>query len=285
MEFKEDKDPPVPDNNQKTRDRKNQNKWYLNPDDLAPSENNRQNRVLFDDSDEIIQTTSKEVRKSPTPLVKRPFLTIAISAAALIIIIFAFVNEARLNSEKASTGYLPLQKKSVIQNELDGFDWITQDLLPENPYSRPGIELERTTGIVLHNIGNPGTTAKQNRDYFAGLAETEERYASSHFVICLDGSIIQCVPVYEIAYASNLRNDDTISIEVCHPDDTGRFTDESYAAAVRLAAWLLKRYNLKPDGVIRHFDVQGKECPRYFVENPDAWETFKTNVAREMERN
>jgi len=284
MEFKEDKDSPDLDNNQKNRDEKNQNKWYLNPDEWAPSENNRQNRILFDDSEDIAQRTPTEVRKSPMPHVKRPFLTIALSSAVVLIIIFAFVNEARLSSEKASTGYLPLSKKSDIQNDLEKLDWITQDLLPENPYSRPGIELERTTGLVLHNIGNPGTTAKQNRDYFASLAETQDRHVSSHFIVCLDGSIIQCVPVYEMAYASNIRNEDTLSIEVCHPDDTGRFTDESYAAAVRLAAWLLKRYNMSPEAVIRHFDVQGKECPRYFVDNPDAWETFKANVAREMER-
>jgi len=238
-----------------------------------------------EDKDSPVQDKNQKAREPSAPPAKRPFLTIALSSAALLIIIFAFVNEARLKSETAAQGYLPLLKKAGIQNEIDELDWITQDLLPENPYSRPGFELERTTGLVLHNIGNPGTTAQQNRDYFANLAETQERHVSSHFIVCLDGSIIQCVPVYEIAYASNIRNDDTLSIEVCHPDDTGRFTDESYTAVVRLAAWLLKRYNMDPEDVIRHFDVQGKECPRYFVDNPDAWETFKANVAREMERN
>ena len=36
--------------------------------------------------------------------------------------------------------------------------------------------------------------------------------------------------------------------------------------------------NLKEDQIIRHYDVTGKNCPKYFVENEDAWEMFKDNV-------
>ena len=42
-------------------------------------------------------------------------------------------------------------------------DWITQDLLPLNDYSRPGRAMTAVNGIVVHYIGNPGTTARQNR--------------------------------------------------------------------------------------------------------------------------
>jgi len=231
--------------------------------------------------DRIIQVTPTD-DKQPTRADKKiPWLVLALSTIALIVIVFAFVNEARSNRE-AAEGSQPLHS-SETQNELNRLDWIEQDFLPLNPFSRPGLELGEITGIVIHNIGNPDTTAEQNRNFFANLADTEERQASSHFIVCLDGSIIQCVPVDEIAYASNQRNTDTLSIEVCHPDDSGRFTDESYAAAVRLAAWLCVTYGLSSEDVIRHFDVQGKECPRYFVENEDAWETFKADVAREMQ--
>ena len=34
--------------------------------------------------------------------------------------------------------------------------------------------------------------------------------------------------------------------------------------------------------VIRHYDVTGKECPLYYVRNPEAWETFKDDVAAAM---
>ena len=51
-------------------------------------------------------------------------------------------------------------------------DWITQELLPINPYSRPGEALEEVNGVVVHYVGNPGTTAQQNRSYFENLAQT-----------------------------------------------------------------------------------------------------------------
>ena len=109
----------------------------------------------------------------------------------------------------------------TIPGEVTIPDWVVQDILPINEYSRPGIELSEVNGVVVHYTGNPGTTAEQNRSYYKNLAETKETYTSSHFVIGMDGKIIQCVPLDEIMYCSNQRNDDTISIKCCHSDDTG----------------------------------------------------------------
>ena len=69
-----------------------------------------------------------------------------------------------------------------------------------------------------------------------------------------------------------------VSIEVCHPDETGKFTDATYRSLVQLTAWLCVKFDLKEDQIIRHYDVTGKNCPKYFVENEDAWEMFKDNV-------
>lgn len=160
-------------------------------------------------------------------------------------------------------------------------DWVTQDLIRVNEYSRPGTKLERVSGVVVHYVGNPQTTAKNNRDYFDSLADTKETNASSHFVIDIDGSILQCIPLDEIAYASNSRNEDTISIECCHPDETGKFSDATYASLVKLVKWLEETYNLKPESVIRHYDVKGKMCPLYYVEHEDAWEQFHRDIALE----
>lgn len=157
-------------------------------------------------------------------------------------------------------------------------DWIQEALIPVNDWSRPGRAMTAMNGIVIHYIGNPGTSAVQNRNYFAGLARSHETYASSNFIIGLEGEVLLCVPMGEVAFASNDRNDDTLSIEVCHPDDTGEFTPESYAALVKLVRWLAEFYDLKEADVIRHYDIRGKECPRYFVQNPEAWEAFKAEV-------
>lgn len=158
-------------------------------------------------------------------------------------------------------------------------DWVQQELLDVNPYSRPGTPLEEVNGIVVHYVGNPGTTAAQNRSYFAGLAQSGETYASSHFVIGLDGEIIQCVPLDEIAYASSQRNVDTIAIECCHPDEEGKFNDATYQSLLRLVRWLQEEFHLDNSQVIRHYDVTGKECPLYYVRNPEAWEQFLTDLS------
>ena len=161
---------------------------------------------------------------------------------------------------------------------------IEEDLLPVNEYSRPGTELETVNGIVVHYTANPGTTARQNRDYFAGLAETHQTSVSSHFIIGLEGEIIQCVPCTEIAYASNDRNRDTIAIECCIEDESGRFNEETYQSLVELTAWLMGQYELETDDVIRHYDVTGKNCPKYFVENGSAWRAFKSDLAAYIEK-
>lgn len=158
--------------------------------------------------------------------------------------------------------------------EINVPDWITQNYLPINEYSRPGDALPQVNGVVVHYVGNPGTTAKQNRSFFANLAETHETYASSHFLIDMDGTILQCVPLNEISYCSVHRNADTIAIECCHPDDTGMFTQETTEALARLLNWLIETYQLKHEDILRHYDVNGKECPRYFSRNPEEWNAF-----------
>ena len=161
---------------------------------------------------------------------------------------------------------------------------IKVELLDVNEYSRPGIETGAITGIVIHYTANPGSTAQENRDYFNGLKDSHETSASSNFVIGLEGEIIQCVPTWEVAYASNERNYDTVSIECCHPDKSGKFTKETYRSMVQLTAWLCEKFGLSEDDVIRHYDVTGKNCPKYVVENEKAWTLFKGDVKAAMER-
>lgn len=152
------------------------------------------------------------------------------------------------------------------------------ELLDVNEYSRPGLAIGKVNGIVVHYTANPGTTARQNRDYFQGLAQTGQTHASSHFVIGLEGEIVQCIPCDEMAYASNHRNSDTIAIECCIPDETGKFNQATYDSLVKLTSWLVGRYQLSVDDVIRHYDVTGKNCPKYFVDHPAEWDKFHKDL-------
>ena len=163
-------------------------------------------------------------------------------------------------------------------------DYVTRELLTVNQWSRPGTPLEKIDGVVMHYVGNPGTSAEANRNYFESLSSGADGvYASSHFIVGLEGEVLECVPLTEIAYASNSRNQDTVSIEVCHPDETGEFSTVTYDRVVELTAWLCREFHLDPEtDVIRHYDVTGKDCPRYYVENPEAWERLLLDVSAEM---
>ena len=168
-------------------------------------------------------------------------------------------------------------KMRIPQPEID------VQLLTVNTYSRPGTQSEKINNIVIHYTANPGTTAKQNRNYFENLKDVKETKASSHFIVGLNGEIIQCVPTWEIAYASNHRNSDTVSIETCHMTSDGTYTEETYNAMVQLTAWLCEKFGLTEEDVIRHYDITGKICPKYFVEDEKAWEQFKLDVKNVLE--
>lgn len=165
----------------------------------------------------------------------------------------------------------------VSQPEID------VQLLTVNPYSRPGTQSEKINNIVVHYTANPGTSAEQNRNYFENLKDVKETKASSHFIVGIEGEIIQCVPTWEIAYASNNRNSDTVSIETCHLESDGTYTEETYQSLVQLTAWLCEKFDLTEEDVIRHYDITGKICPKYFVDDEEAWEQFKLDVKKVLE--
>lgn len=179
-------------------------------------------------------------------------------------------NEAGRNGEKEEDGNDGLLTKPLAEFP----EWIDTQLIEVDGTSRRGEELEAVRDIVIHYVGNPGTTAQQNRDYFSN----PDSDVSAHFVVGLDGEIIQCVPLTEKSSASNERNKDTISIEVCHPDETGVFNRATYESLVKLTDWLCDVTGLKTNRIIRHYDITGKLCPLYYVENEDEWERFLRDV-------
>ena len=52
---------------------------------------------------------------------------------------------------------------------------------------------------------------------------------------------------------------------------------------VDLCAWLCLKFDLDQENVIRHYDVTGKNCPKYFVEDEEAWKTFKEKIGARLE--
>jgi N-acetylmuramoyl-L-alanine amidase len=171
-------------------------------------------------------------------------------------------------------------------------------LLSINPFSRPGKKLSGVKGVVVHWVRNPGTSALQNWSYFEGLKSQsldnpKAVFASAHFIVGLRGEVIQCLPLDEMAYHVGAKvytpeavsrfghypNNNTIGIELCHPARDGKFTVETWLAAVDITAFLLKTFNLEPPtGVWTHHGITLKDCPKYFVDHPEAFERFKLDV-------
>ena len=236
-------------------------------------------RVYEEMSKRRNQRTRKK-RVSPAAKKRRFQRSIRIGAVVLAVLtvlagVIRIVNPSWLTND-----YFELDSDAIdaCRPEID------VQLLTVNPYSRPGTETKKIRGLVIHYTANPGASAIGNRNYFEGLKDSHATKASSNFIVGLDGEIVQCVPTWEEAYASNERNIDTVSIECCHPDESGKFTKKTYQSMVYLSAWLCMKFDLDEDDIIRHYDVTGKNCPKYFVEDEKAWEKFREDVGEALRK-
>ncbi len=228
-------------------------------------------------------------KKKPQNILKHIVLAVVIVIVVLAVCALGYgffemrIEQNGLGTDKQSWSRESSESGGQEQWQAEGAPYIDVELLTPNPYSRPQIPVEKVNYIAIHYTANPGSTAMSNRNYFENLATTQENKVSSHFVVGLDGEVVQCIPTSEMSYATNARNVDTISIECCHPDETGQFNDATYSSAVKLTAWLCTRFGLDTDQVIRHYDVTGKDCPKYYVENPDAWFRMKSDIAAQIQ--
>ena len=202
-------------------------------------------------------------KKNPIKILQRIVLIciIVIVAFAACALGYAFF-EMRMEQSETQSG----------QEEISG-----------NASGNGGPEQWQAEGAPFIDGKYPAGMEDVIRNYFENLATTQDNKVSSHFVIGLEGEVVQCIPTSEISYATNSRNVDTISIECCHPDETGQFNTATYDSAVKLTAWLCTRFGLTSDQVIRHYDVTGKDCPKYYVENPDAWIQMKSDIAAQIQ--
>ena len=172
-------------------------------------------------------------------------------------------------------------------------------LISPNPYSRPQSKMFGIKGIAIHWVGNANSKAINNRNYFENLKNqtaTPKRYASSHEIIGLDGEVVICLPKNEVGFhvgaksykprvktlLANSPNRYLYGIETCHPDWSGKFNDKTYRTLINRVADLLIEFDLKPskDTLWRHFDVTGKDCPKYYIDNPKEWDKLVADIIK-----
>lgn len=174
---------------------------------------------------------------------------------------------------------------------------LIKDLLTINEYSRPGTKLQGVKGIVVHWVANPNTSAKANRNFFENRKNGKSGYGSAHYIIDLNGSVLQCIPSSEMAYhvgsnsykaaavktLGSYPNATTLGIECTHTDWNGKMTNETYESLVELCKDLCMVYKLDPmSDLYRHYDITGKDCHKWFVDNPKEWDKFKKEVIERM---
>ncbi len=151
--------------------------------------------------------------------------------------------------------------------------------------------------IVIHYTANDGDHDESNARYF----QTAHKPASSAHYFVDDDSVTQSVPDHFIAYAVGgkkytdtaatgggrfygiVTNANSLSIEMCDTKRDGKYqaTEKTLANAAALCRKLMERYHIDIDHVVRHFDVTGKHCPVYLMDNA-AWTKFKNRLRKDQ---
>ena len=133
--------------------------------------------------------------------------------------------------------------------------------------------------IVLHYTGNLGDTAKNNVDYFSG----GNRGASAHYFVD-DNSIWQSVDDSNAAWsvgdgrgAYGITNQNSISIEMCCQSN-GEISEATENNAIELTKYLMSKYGVSADRVVRHYDASRKACPNWSANNWARWCNFKAKL-------
>ena len=91
-----------------------------------------------------------------------------------------------------------------------------------------------------------------------------------------------------------VKSSNSISIEICSNNKTGKvtnandsnwyFTDAAIENAIQLTKYLMQKYNINANHVIRHYDVNGKPCPGIYGWNADTgneskWKDFHSKIS------
>jgi N-acetylmuramoyl-L-alanine amidase/Bacterial Ig domain len=121
----------------------------------------------------------------------------------------------------------------------------------------------KITTIVIH--ATEGGSLIGNVSWLA----SDESEASAHYVVSRFGTIIQLVPLHDIAWHSGNRivNDHSVGVEhVGETYDPAGFTAAEYQSSARLVAWLVRRYDIPIDRkhIIGHAQVPDPFHPGLF---------------------
>ena len=149
-------------------------------------------------------------------------------------------------------------------------------------------DLKSIKYIVLHFTGNKGDTAKNNALFYA-TGNTRE--AGAHFFVDKKGEVWQSIPMERIAWAVGhfytakkgaasyykmCTNANSVSIEMC---DCLKNVGWDQMLAVRELVQYIQKKCPNAKTIIRHWDVNGKECPKPMIgSNNKKWKHLHSKI-------
>lgn len=171
--------------------------------------------------------------------------------------------------------------------------------IPCNPKNCGGYRpLSAIKFVVIHYTANKWDSARSNLNYFANNVV---KASANYFVDSKQIGVSVPDEVYAWHCGGGLQGDkghkwfgkcnnyNSIGIEICDDVNDGKVmpSDQALKNAQMLTAYLMKKYSVPIENVIRHWDVTGKICPAYFVgeantETGKAWLAWKEGVEELM---
>ena len=145
----------------------------------------------------------------------------------------------------------------------------------------------RKEWIVVHYVGSV-STAKNNVIYFFD----KDRKSSAHYFVD-EKEIWQCVDDSNIAwhvggakeYFNDCRNQNSIGVEMCcKKNEAGELyiDEQTIKNTIELIRYLMEKYGIDSEHVVRHYDVTRKLCPAPLVDE-NLWLDFKKKLIVQKE--
>lgn len=171
--------------------------------------------------------------------------------------------------------------------------WITP-----NRWSRPQTRVNKIKAIVIHWVAVSNGRAQGVYNFFEGRKYGISGFGSAHETIDLNGDVWRMIPPNELAYhvgarnykpdaldrISSYPNNASYGIECTHVDMSGKMTDATYDTLVNRCVDLCKQWGLSENDLWLHYEITGKDCHRWFVNNPNEWKKFKQLVGRQLRK-
>lgn len=143
--------------------------------------------------------------------------------------------------------------------------------------------------IVIHYTGVKNDTAVNEAEYFK---YRNTRKAGAHFFIGQKGQVVKSVPMNRTAwsvgglyslkdgagrYYLKCTNANSVSIELC--DNLDKDPSKAQIKAVQKTIRYIRKYCKNAHIIIRHWDVNGKECPLRMIGTENKkWIKFKKQI-------